>query len=220
MTNFELINSECTKHNAKLIVVTKLQDPENVLKLYSKGHRMFAENKVQALLLKKELLPLDIEWHMIGHLQTNKVKQIVPFISCIQSVDSFDLALEINKQAQKVNRVIQVLLQIKISKDENKYGFDINELKRSILTDPWHLLNNISIDGVMGIGSLVSDNTITREEFQQLHTYFDEINKISIPKFKLKEISMGMSGDYKMALEEGSTMIRVGSLAFSDISLL
>jgi len=218
MTNFELINLECKTHNAKLIVVSKQQEPENVLKLYSKGHRMFAENKVQALILKKELLPVDIEWHMIGHLQTNKVKQIVPFISCIQSVDSFDLALEINKQAQKISRVIPILLQIKISKDDNKFGFDINELKKSILADSWHLLNNLSIDGVMGIGSLVSDNTITREEFRQLYTYFDEINKISIPKFKLKEISMGMSGDYKIALEEGSTMIRVGSLAFSDIS--
>lgn len=218
MTNYELIKSECSKYQAKLIVVTKLQDPENILKLYNLGHRYFAENKAQLLTQKKDLLPNDIEWHMIGHLQKNKVKSIISFIANIQSVDSFELALEINKQAQKINRIIPVLLQIKISPDESKYGFEINDLKDSLMTDPWQLLENVEIKGVMGIGSLVTDHQITRKEFRQLKNNFDEINRMTNYKLSLTEISMGMSGDYQIALEEGSTMIRVGTLVFADLT--
>jgi len=217
MTNYELIKSECSKYQAKLIVVTKLQDPENILKLYNLGHRYFAENKAQLLTQKKDLLPNDIEWHMIGHLQKNKVKSIISFIANIQSVDSFELALEINKQAQKINRIIPVLLQIKISPDESKYGFEINDLKDSLMTDPWQLLENVEIKGVMGIGSLVTDHNITRQEFRQLKKNFDEINMMTNYRFVMTEISMGMSGDYQIALEEGSTMIRIGTLVFADI---
>lgn len=218
MTNYELIKSECSKYQAKLIVVTKLQDPENILKLYNLGHRYFAENKAQLLTQKKDLLPNDIEWHMIGHLQKNKVKSIISFIANIQSIDSFELALEINKQAQKINRIIPVLLQIKISPDESKYGFEINDLKDSLMTDPWQLLENVEIKGVMGIGSLVTDHQITRKEFRQLKNNFDEINRMTNYKLSLTEISMGMSGDYQIALEEGSTMIRVGTLVFADLT--
>lgn len=217
MTNYELIKSECSKYQAKLIVVTKLQDPENILKLYNLGHRYFAENKAQLLTQKKDLLPNDIEWHMIGHLQKNKVKSIISFIANIQSVDSFELALEISKQAQKINRIIPVLLQIKISPDESKYGFEINDLKDSLMTDPWQLLENVEIKGVMGIGSLVTDHNITRQEFRQLKKNFDEINMMTNYRFVMTEISMGMSGDYQIALEEGSTMIRIGTLVFADI---
>ncbi|MBK9960659.1 MAG: YggS family pyridoxal phosphate-dependent enzyme [Saprospiraceae bacterium] len=218
MTNYELIKSECSKYHAKLIVVTKLQDPESILKLYNQGHRYFAENKAQALTQKKDLLPKDIEWHMIGHLQKNKVKSIIPFIANIQSVDSYELALEINKQAQKISRIIPILLQIKISSDESKYGFEINGLMDSLKTDPWHLLENIEIKGVMGIGSLVTDRQITRKEFRQLKNNLDKINRMTNYKLSLTEISMGMSGDYQIALEEGSTMIRVGTLVFADLT--
>ena len=188
---------------------------EDILKIYNLGHRIFGENKVQELLPKAIALPEDIEWHLFGHLQTNKVKLIVPFISMIQSVDSLKLMHEINKHAALNNRIVPCLLQIKISEEESKFGFDYDDLY-NLLKQNLHLsFINISWHGVMGMSTLTEDKSLVEAEFTQLKQYYLQLkNGFFNSNSKFTEVSMGMSGDYQLAIECGSSMVRIGSAVF------
>lgn len=208
------ILKEAEQYKAKLIVVTKNQSFQDIEQLYQLGCRTMAENRVQALMERKTALPDDIQWHLIGSLQKNKVKYISPFIHCIHSLDSFELALEINKQANKHNRIIPVLFEIKIAQEESKQGFNYAELIQSLTNDPWQNLQHLKFEGVMGMASFTADDSQIRSEFKALKNYFESLKKEYAFLSSFCEISMGMSGDYKIALEEGSTMIRVGSKIF------
>ena len=198
-----------------LVAVSKTKPNEAILEAYQTGQRIFGENKVQEVCEKFEALPKDIQWHLIGHLQTNKVKFIAPFVSLIHAVDSMKLLVEINKEALKNNRVIDCLLQFYIAEEETKFGLSLEEAT-ALLTDEIFLnLKNIRIIGVMGMASFTDKTEQIKTEFRTLKNYF-EILKSNHFKFnpEFKEISMGMSGDYELAIEEGSTMVRVGSSIF------
>jgi len=200
-----------------LVAVSKTKPVEDIQELYNLGQHDFGENYVQELIDKEAVLPKDIHWHFIGHLQSNKVKYIVPFVHLIHGVDSFSLLKEINKQAAKNNRTIDCLLQIYIAKEETKFGLDekeLNELMHQLTIEP---LNNISIKGLMGMASFSDDKELIRSEFKYLKELADKINaQYSIPNVQCSIISIGMSGDYKIAIEEGSTMVRIGSLLFGE----
>lgn len=209
--NYQLITEKLENTNIKLVVVSKYRPLEQLQALYDRGQRRFGENRVQEILEKHPALPDDIEWHFIGHLQTNKVKQIVPFVHLIHSIDSWRLLTEVNKQAEKVDRIIPVLLQFKIAQEESKYGLTLNDLKSFNPAD----YPNIRFSGVMGMASFVDDEFQVRREFSLLRDIFTVLNTDYFPDNEyFKEISMGMSGDYKLAIAEGSTMLRVGSLVF------
>jgi pyridoxal phosphate enzyme (YggS family) len=199
----------------KLIAVSKTQPIEKVSEAYNAGHRFFGENKVQELMPKYEALPKDIEWHMIGHLQTNKVKYIASFVHWIHSVDSVKLLEEINKQGKKASRVIPCLLQVHIAEEDTKFGFsemEIMELFASTFIQQWQ---NIQIKGLMGMATFTENGHQVRREFKSLKMLFEKLKNIPLPhNITMTELSMGMSGDYKIALEEGSTMIRVGTAIF------
>jgi pyridoxal phosphate enzyme (YggS family) len=213
--NYYSISKEVSFRNALLVAVSKTKSIEAIRELYDLGHRDFAENYVQELLQKQPALPQDINWHFIGHLQTNKVKLIAPFIHLIHSVDSHKLAVEINRQAVKNNRAIDILLQVHIAREETKFGFDNEELIKfmeQLQSDP---LKNISARGLMGMASLTADPNEIRKEFAGLHSVFNTLkSSYSLPAFNL--LSMGMSSDYKLALEQGSNMVRIGSLLFGE----
>lgn len=227
---YNSIKQELNKNNVTLVAVSKTKSVEEILELYHLGQRDFGENYVQELVEKYELLPKDIRWHFIGHLQTNKVKLIAPFVSLIHSVDSEKLLKEINKQAQKNNRIVDCLLQIYIAKEETKFGLDENELDEIIKAtnlpcrqpgyannsneEKEKLFKNISIKGLMGMASFTDDEKIIRKEFQFLRTLFNKYLRLSILHSPFSILSMGMSADYKMAIEEGSNMVRIGSLLF------
>ena len=198
-----------------LVAVSKTKPNEDILKAYSVGQRIFGENKVQELVNKFEELPKDIEWHMIGHLQTNKVKYIAPFIHLIHSIDSIKLLKEVNKEAKKNNRTIKCLLQFHIAQETTKFGFSLDEVKDFLSSEDFIELNNIELCGVMGMATFSEDKELVRDEFQLLHNIF-HIIKSHYFKFNhtFKEISMGMSDDYELAMEEGSTMVRIGSTLF------
>jgi pyridoxal phosphate enzyme (YggS family) len=198
-----------------LVAVSKTKPNEAILEAYEVGQRVFGENKVQELVAKFEDLPKDIEWHMIGHLQTNKVKYIAPFIHLIHSIDSIKLLKEVNKEAKKNNRTIKCLLQFHIAQETTKFGFSLEEVKDFLSSDEFIELNNIELCGVMGMATFSDDKELVREEFQLLHNIF-HILKSHYFKFNptFKEISMGMSDDYQLAMEEGSTMVRIGSTLF------
>jgi PLP dependent protein len=198
-------------YGAQLIVVSKYQKNEDVLRIYHQGQRDFAENKVQELLLKKEALPSDIKWHLIGHLQSNKVKFIVPFIHCIHSVDSLKIWAEIDKQAAALDRTINILLQVKIAKEESKYGLSPDEMLEMLRSPDVNNFKNTNLIGLMGMASLTEDATQIRTEFRVLKQTFD-LAKTIAPT--ISQLSMGMSSDYEIALEEGSTMLRIGSAVF------
>ena len=209
------LKGEIEKLKVKLIAVSKTKSAEEVMEAYHAGQRVFGENVVQELVEKQEMLPKDIEWHLIGHLQTNKVKYIAPFISLIHSVDSLKLLQEINKQAARNNRVIDCLLQIYIAEEETKYGLAFDEAVELLRSEEFSELKNVRIVGVMAIASNTENQKQIKEEFYELHTFFDGIKKSFFrnePSFK--EISMGMSNDYKIAIQEGSTMVRIGSTIF------
>ncbi|RQO74559.1 YggS family pyridoxal phosphate-dependent enzyme [Pedobacter sp. KBW06] len=199
----------------KLIAVSKYQEAAAVQEAYDAGQRVFGENIVQELVEKQAQLPQDIEWHLIGHLQTNKVKYIAPFISLIQSVDSLKLLLEIDKQAAKNKRVIDCLLQIYIADEDTKFGLGFDEAIELLRSEEFAALKNVRIVGLMGIASNNALEKQTLDEFTELKVLFDGI-KVSFfrKEDSFKEISMGMSGDYKLAIEAGSTMVRVGSSIF------
>lgn len=202
---------------ATLVAVSKTKPAEDILELYNLGQRDFGENYVQELVDKYEQLPKDIRWHFIGHLQSNKVKYIAPFVHLIHGVDSFSLLKEINKQAAKNNRIINCLLQIHISKEETKFGLDDNELHALITSPPINQLTNIRINGLMGMASFSDDINLVRSEFKNLKHIFNANAQPPTTNLQPQTIlSMGMSGDYKIALEEGSNMVRIGSLLFGE----
>jgi pyridoxal phosphate enzyme (YggS family) len=213
--NIKELNKELKLTKAKLVAVSKTKPAQDVQEAYDAGQRIFGENQVQELVEKYEKLPKDIQWHLIGHLQTNKVKYIAPFISLIESVDSLKLLQEINKQALKHNRVIDCLLQVYIADEETKFGLSYDELIE-LLRDPEYAeLKNIRIVGLMGIATNTESEKQINDEFQELKVLFDGIKVSFFRKDDFfKEVSMGMSSDYKIALEQGSTMIRVGSTIF------
>lgn len=200
----------------RLIAVSKTQPVEKIKEAYAAGQRLFGENKAQELAAKYASLPKDIEWHMIGHLQSNKVKYIVPFVHLIHSVDSLKLLLEIDKQAGKVNRTINCLLQVHIAAEDTKYGFSETEIVETLQSEQFRSLKNIRINGLMGMATLTDDQVQIRKEFKSLRTLLDKTKAIGIPSVTMKELSMGMSSDYAIAVEEGSTLIRVGTAIFGD----
>jgi len=213
--NISAIKKEIGNSNVKLIAVSKTKPVESILEAYDAGQRLFGENMVQELVEKHEKLPKDIEWHLIGHLQTNKVKYIAPFINLIHSVDSIKLLQEINKQALKNNRIIDCLLQLEIADEETKFGMDLAEAIEILRSKEFQELKNVRICGVMGIATLTDNPKMTAEEFYELSTFFKGLKDTFFRKDPaFKEISMGMSGDYKLAIEKGSTMIRLGSTIF------
>lgn len=212
--SYQNISTIAKQYNAALIAVSKTKSVEDIQALYNVGQRDFGENYVQELVIKQQQLPKDIRWHFIGHLQTNKVKQIVPFIYLIQSVDSYKLLQEINKQAQKINRVINCLLQIHIANEETKFGLNEEELAALIKTLYHKPLSNGCIIGFMGMASLINNENQIQKEFQQLKHLFDQHKSHQIKNYTPQILSMGMSSDYTIALEEGSNMIRIGSLLF------
>lgn len=211
------ILSELQPTGAKLIAISKTHPDEAILKLYAQGQRIFGENRVQELVPKYEALPKDIEWHLVGHLQTNKVKYIAPFVACIHSVDSLKLLQEIDKQAKKFNRSIDCLLQFHIAEEETKFGLDLEEAATLLQSPELQQLENVRITGIMGMATFTDDVAQVRREFRQLKSMFDKLkNRFFTEKDYFREISMGMSGDYKIALEEGSTMVRIGTLLFGE----
>ena len=203
--------------NCKLVAVSKTKPVEDIREAFHAGQRDFGENKVQELREKPGQLPEDIRWHMIGHLQTNKVKYIAPFIHLIHAVDSVKLLEEIDKQAEKHNRVISCLLQVHIAQEEHKFGFDENELMEMLNSTQLKDLLHIKIIGLMGMATFTDNKEQIRSEFQNLKNIFDRIKaNISAENVVMQELSMGMSDDYEIAIEEGSTMIRVGSKLFGS----
>jgi pyridoxal phosphate enzyme (YggS family) len=196
-----------------LVVVTKTHPIEKLQEVYNAGHRIFGENRVQEMLEKQPLLPPDVEWHLIGHLQTNKVKYIAPFVRLIHSIDSLKLLEEVNKQAAKNNRVIDCLLQIYIAKEETKFGLDFKEAEALLNSEAFKKLKNIRIAGLMGMATNTENKEQVRSEFRSLKTFFDRLGTLHAP---LSILSMGMTSDHQIALEEGSTMIRVGSAIFGS----
>ncbi len=202
-------------HSVKLVAVSKTKPAEDIMKLYQSGQRIFGENKVQEMVSKYEVLPKDIQWHQIGHLQKNKVKYIAPFVAMIHAVDSLELLQMINKEAAKNNRTIDVLLQFHIATEETKFGLNKDEAVQLLTSLEKEPLPNVRICGVMGMASFTEDTYLIRSEFRLLKEIFAALKSeffMENPYFK--DISMGMSGDYKIAIEEGSTMVRIGSAIF------
>lgn len=199
------------------MAVSKTKPIEDILSIYQCGQKIFGENKVQELSSKYELLPKDIEWHLIGHLQTNKVKYIAPFVALIHAVDSLKLLQEINKQAQKNNRVINCLLQIYIAKEESKFGLDFDEAIALLHNPEFIALDHINILGLMGMATNTSDQLVVKKEFIQLANFYQELKKdSSLAHCNFSILSMGMSNDYLLGIECGSNMVRIGSSIFGN----
>lgn len=200
-----------------LVAVSKTKPIEDIMQAYDEGQRVFGENKAQEMKEKQALLPKDIQWHMLGHLQENKVKYIVPFVSLIHSVDSLKILQAINKRAIICERVVDCLLEIDISHEETKFGLSKDELYNLLSSPEYEQMKNIRICGLMGIGSITDDNSKTREEFRGLKALYSEIkDKFFAGKDYFRHVSMGMSGDYDIAIEEGSTIVRIGSKIFGE----
>lgn len=201
----------------QLVAVSKFHPATAIMEAYNAGQRIFGENKVQELVEKQSVLPKDIIWHYIGHLQTNKVKHIVPFVELIHSIDSWKLLEEVNRQAAKINRPIRVLLQIHIARETSKFGFSFDECRELLAGGAWKNLSHISICGLMGMATLTDDTAVISNEFQSLASFFQEIRQnyfAHTPSFQ--ELSMGMSDDYPVAITYGSTLVRVGSRIFGE----
>ena len=218
--NIDLIKSNLPDH-VRLIAVSKTKPAELILEAYNHGQRAFGENKVQEMADKHEELPKDIEWHFIGHLQSNKIKYMVTFVHLIHGVDSFKLLKAINLEAKKVDRIIPCLLQFHIAEEETKFGLSIEEAIEMLNSDEFKSMKNIQISGVMGMATYTDNETQIRKEFACLKTYF---NTLKMNYFEanteFKVISMGMSGDYLLAIAEGSTMVRIGSNIFGERNYL
>lgn len=220
--NFVMSISENIKHytslmpsSTKLIAVSKTKPVEDLLQAYQAGQRLFGENKALEMKDKHVVLPKDIDWHFIGHLQTNKVKYIVPFVRMIHSIDSIKLLNEVNKEAKKCNRVVDCLLQVDIAHEETKFGMDESELRQVLSSEQFANFENVRICGLMGIGSITDEMEQTRKEFHHLKEVFDQIKEeFFANQDSFSEISMGMSNDYEIAISEGSTMVRIGSSIF------
>jgi len=212
--NLQAVKGQINKR-ALLVAVSKTKPNEDLMEAYEAGQRVFGENKVQELTAKYESMPKDIEWHMIGHLQSNKVKYIAPFVSLIHGVDSEKLLKTINKEGKKNNRKIPCLLQVHIAEEESKFGFSEEEIQSMLTEELLSTLDFIDIKGVMGMATYTSDEAQIRKEFRSLKQIFDNLkHSVFAAKEDFSEISMGMSGDYVLAIEEGSTMVRVGSSIF------
>jgi PLP dependent protein len=211
--NLHKLKQELPQH-VTLVVVSKTHPAEKVQEIYDTGHRIFGENKVQELVGKYEQLPNDIEWHLIGHLQTNKVKYIAPFVSLIHSVDSLRLLNEIDRAGKKNNRSINCLLQVYIAREETKFGLSFEECTALITSPEFTSLNNVKIVGLMGMASNTEDREVIRKEFRSLKNYFEKVRSEYLKDIEV--LSMGMSSDYRIAIEEGSTTIRVGSTIFGE----
>ena len=199
-----------------LVAVTKTHAVEKLQELYNAGHKVFGENKVQEMVEKFEVLPKDIQWHLIGHLQTNKVKFIAPFVHLIHSVDSLKLLQEINKQAQKCNRIIDCLLQVYIAKEETKFGLDFTELKQLLASGSITELTHIRIRGLMGMASNTNNTQQIASEFKSLYNFYHEQQGYTTSNLNFEILSMGMSNDYDLAIKCGSNMVRIGSLLFGN----
>lgn len=213
MNIYNEILEELSIYNAKLVLVSKTKPEDQIQYFYNLGQKDFGENRVQEMATKYEKLPKDIKWHQIGHLQKNKVKYIAPFVHLIHSVDSLDLLKEIDKRAKSNNRVIDVLLQIKIAQEYTKFGMSKEDCISMLENDEINNLNNIRIYGLMGMATFTNDENQIRKEFKSLKDFQSELkSKFFTGDDHFKELSMGMSGDYKLALEEGATMVRIGSL--------
>ncbi|RXK85822.1 YggS family pyridoxal phosphate-dependent enzyme [Filimonas effusa] len=213
---YRQLSGELQPKDVTLVAVSKIKPASDIKALYDLGQRDFGENYVQEVMDKQAQLPGDIRWHFIGHLQSNKVKFIAPFVHLIHGVDSEKLLAEINKQGKKLNRVISCLLQVHIAQEETKFGLDASELDaliKAVTTDA-HQWSHIRIEGLMGMASFSDDQAKVRAEFQQLHSLYQLYTPATTPQVNFSVLSMGMSGDYQMAIEEGSTMVRIGSLLF------
>jgi len=211
---YEQLIADLASHHVTLVAVSKTKSVEEIKELYDLGQKDFGENYVQELAEKQSQLPKDIRWHFIGHLQTNKVKQIAAFIHLIQSVDSLKLLQEINKQGERNDRVINCLLQIHIAQEETKFGLGENELNE-LLNNSISEYQNIRITGLMGMASFTDNMAKVKSEFRYLKTLFDDLaTKFTTHNLRLTTLSMGMSSDYSVAMEEGSNMVRIGSLIF------
>jgi len=209
-----------TGQKVTLLAVSKTKPVTDLQEAYNAGQRLFGENTVQEMVEKYEQLPKDIEWHLIGHLQTNKVKYIAPFVSMIQSVDSLKLLHEINKHAEKANRVIDCLLQIYIADEETKFGLGFDEAIELLRSDEFVTFKNVRIRGLMGIATNTDNEKQIKDEYYELKTFFDGIKQSYFRKIDTFDtLSMGMSSDYKLAIEQGSTMVRVGSTIRSNIAV-
>ena len=212
--NLQSVRKHIPAH-VQLVCVSKFHPDEAVLEAYHAGERIFGESKVQEMCGKYERLPKDIRWHFIGHLQTNKIKFIIPFVELIHGVDSYKLLVEINKQAEKANRIVNCLLQIHIAKEETKFGFSPEELLEILDSGKWKTLGNVNICGLMGMATFTDNKNQVRAEFKNLKELFDAVKTTYFASdSSFKEISMGMSDDFEPAIEEGSTMVRIGSLIF------
>jgi len=215
--NIKEFQSFLADKNCRLIAVSKTKPVSAIQLAYDAGQRDFGENKVQELRDKQPQLPADLRWHMIGHLQTNKVKYIAPYVHLIHSIDSFKLLEEVDKQAIRNNRVISCLLQVHIAEEETKFGFHEVELEQLLTSEEFKALRNIKIIGLMGMATFTENENQIRKEFRNLKELFNRLSKKLIsPNIDWRELSMGMSGDYQIATEEGSTMIRVGSSIFGE----
>jgi hypothetical protein len=203
--------------NVRLVAVSKTKPAELLLEAYDCGQRSFGENKVQEMVWKFDELPKDIEWHFIGHLQTNKIKYIAPFVHLIHGVDSFKLLKSIDAEAKKVGRIIPCLLQFHIAEEETKFGLSMQEATEMLNSTEFKVLGNVKISGVMGMATYTDDEIQIRKEFANLKKYFEKLkSEFFTANFDFKEISMGMSGDYLTAIAEGSTMVRIGSTIFGE----
>lgn len=205
---------ELNEKGVTLVAVSKTKPVEDIRELYALGQRDFGENYVQELVGKQLELPQDIRWHFIGHLQSNKVKYLAPFVHLIHGIDSFKLLQEVNKQAQKAGRVMDVLLQLHIAREETKFGLDEKEVAEILHSPSLQELKNIRVTGFMGMASFTEEENRVREEFRYLKSLFDKFRELKGPNLELTVLSMGMSSDYKLAIEEGSSMVRIGSLLF------
>ncbi|MGE5383493.1 MAG: YggS family pyridoxal phosphate-dependent enzyme [Omnitrophica WOR_2 bacterium] len=214
--NIKKILSDIPSH-VQLVAVSKTRTVDEIMEVYKRGIMDFGENKVQELLLKETRLPKDIRWHLIGHLQTNKVKNIIPFITLIHSVDSFKLLKEIDYQAKKHSKVIDCLLQVYIAQEETKFGLDYTEVETLLKSEQYKQLRNIRITGLMGMATFTDNINQVRQEFHSLKTFFDliKLNYFSETQ-SFSILSMGMSGDYKIAIDEGSNMVRIGTAIFGE----
>lgn len=212
-SNLNTIKKSLPEH-VTLVAVSKTKPVSDLMQAYEAGQRIFGENKIQEMTEKWEQMPKDIQWHMIGHVQSNKVKFMSPFVSLIHGVDSLKLLQEINKQALKNNRTIDCLLQIYIAEEESKFGLDESELNELLTSVEFKELKNIRILGLMGMATFTEDQNQIKKEFEHLKSIFDSIKELKTENCELNIISMGMSGDYQLAIECGSTMVRIGSSIF------
>jgi hypothetical protein len=213
--NLQKIKTELPEQ-VTLVAVSKTKPVEDILEAYQAGQRIFGENKVQEMTDKWEQLPKDIEWHMIGHLQTNKVKYLIPYVQLIHGVDSLKLLQEINRQAARFNKKINCLLQVHIAQEDTKFGFNAAEIKDLLQSDEFKSFQNIQVRGFMGMASFTDNETQIKAEFNSLKNIFDQHKNLTLPHFKCEILSMGMSGDYALAIECGSNMVRIGSSIFGS----